>query len=876
MVLAALTVVVVWYLTEQQACRLYVQSQRDEVGAELDKIRARLEINLVSDLYLAQGLATAISIEPDMSQTRFSQLASQLFKESKNLRNVAAAPDLVVSLIHPLKGNESILGLNYKEIPQQYDDVLKAKSTGRLVLAGPLTLIQGGRAFIGRYPIYNTTLPEKPFWGIVAAVIDLDRLYSSSGLYDPYTNISISLENNGSKDEDKIQFFGTELTTLNDPVSQIVRLPTGDWTISAMPLAGWEMEFPARWYLRLGFCIAAALIIIPLLSSSFLLRQRHKYIEGLSQQKSKLVLQSRRLHLAMEASDAAVWEYDMDNKTVSWDAKMSVLHGYSSAPRKRPISEWSLKIHPEDRARALREFDDCCRNRTRYSSVYRIVLPNGAVRHHRSLANTHSFRTSNKVIGVNWDVTEETDLQTSLESANINLKEKNEEIEAARQRVEFLAYHDFLTELPNRRFLDRQLSTHIRDYSDGNAFAAVLQIDLDGFKNINDTLGHFAGDQVLKQVGSILRELVDEQDYVVRLGGDEFVILLTRPDRDYFISKEYLQQLAGNIIEVLARPLLLTTGSTKISASIGISTDAISTTTPQDLLRDADVALYEAKASGRSQYKICDSELRRIHDQKSQFLSEIETALKDGQIVPYYQPQYSGKDLSITGVEALARWDHPTRGLLTPIDFLDGAKEIGKDAEIDRAILKRVLIDRENWQNLGADVPKISVNVSAQQISTPTILDDLAAMNIPRGALCFELLETIFMDDNNQFLQDIVEGIKELGIDIEIDDFGTGFASIVALQKLSPMRLKIDNQLVSPITKSDSARNILGSLIEIGKALDIEVIAEGVESTEHIDALIALGCDALQGYALCHPLSGDCFAELIHQGAPLVSEKRSG
>lgn len=862
-IFAALIVSVVWYFAEQQSRDLYLESQRDGVSKQLDDVRSRLEIHLDSDLYLAQGLAAALSVEPNMSQERFTNLATQVFKESKNLRNVAAAPDLVVKLIYPTEGNEPTLGLEYREIPNQYQDILKAQETGRMVLAGPLTLVQGGRAFIGRYPIYDTTVSGAPFWGILAAVIDLDRLYSSSGLYNPYSKIGITLERIEEASDQKTLFFGAEITAQNDPVSQTVRLPTGEWTISATPIAGWKHEAPNRVYLRIGFLIAAGLIVIPLIGSAILIHQRHEYIDVLSRQKEDLHRQSRRLHLAMEAAGAGVWEYDIDKNVVHWDAQMNEIYGFPTSTHERFIADWANRIHPEDRARAQEEFENGVTKRTHFSSVFRIILPNGDLRHIRSLANVSHFTGSNKIVGVNWDVTEETQLQSSIEAANLDLIQKNNQIEAAHKRVEFHAYHDALTELPNRRYLDRLLTRHSRNYAAGLSNAAVLQIDLDEFKNVNDTLGHFAGDQVLVQVAQILRNFIDKEDSVIRLGGDEFVVFIDRSEKEFFTEGGNLQSLAEGIIEALAVPLQLAHGTTRVSASIGMSTDAICTTTPSNLLRDADVALYEAKLSGRNQYKLCDPDLRRTLDNKNQFLTELETALREGQIVPAYQPQYSGKDMSIFGAEALARWDHPTRGLLTPKDFLEDAKEIGKDADIDRAILKRVLEDREAWQKQGIEIPKISINVSAKQISTPAILDDLALLNIPRGALCFELLESIFMDDDNQVLQDNVKGIKAMGIEIEIDDFGTGFASVVALQKLSPKRMKIDNQLVSPIIISPNARKILGSLIEIGKALEIEIIAEGVESAEHVDALVALGCDALQGYALCRPLSGEAFIDLI-------------
>lgn len=205
--IATQLVAAVWYVTEQQTKKIYVQSSRDEVRSLVDEVRANLELHLNSDLYLAQGLAAALSIEPDMDQARFTSLAAEVFSESKNLRNVAAAPNLVISLIYPILGNETILGIDYKKLPNQRDAIFKARDSGELVLAGPISLVQGERAFIGRYPIFDKSQRDNPFWGILAAVIDLDRLYSESGLYNPYSAISVALENPNRADIENHMFL---------------------------------------------------------------------------------------------------------------------------------------------------------------------------------------------------------------------------------------------------------------------------------------------------------------------------------------------------------------------------------------------------------------------------------------------------------------------------------------------------------------------------------------------------------------------------------------------------------------------------------------------------------------------------------------------
>ncbi|WP_380057568.1 EAL domain-containing protein [Falsihalocynthiibacter sp. SS001] len=858
-IVAAIFVVAIWYITESQAKRIYLQSTRNDVTVKLDQIRANLELYINSDLYLTQGLAAALSLEPDMRQERFHALATELFRESKNLRNIATAPNLVIQYTYPPEGNETTVGLDYNSIIEQRDDVIKARDMRKMVLSGPQDLVQGGQAFFGRYPIFDATSPDDVFWGILVAVVDLDRLYAASGIEHPDLNVALK-----SNDTHKL-FFGERAVIEDAPVQLDVRLPNGSWTIFATPKDGWGSPTYNVWFLRSATLLAALLIVIPILASIALFKQRQTYIEVLSEKKADLIRQSRRLHLALEAADVGVWEYDARTNTIIWDARMNKIYGYALGFNNHDFFDWESRIHPDDRARAISQLTDSARMGHPCGTRFRLRLPNGDIRYIRSLSNRITSANREIYVGVNWDITDETILQDSLKGANEDLHAKNAELEEANARVEFLALHDPLTELPNRRYLGQLLDKHSREFVTQESYAAVLQIDLDRFKAVNDTWGHIVGDEVLVQIASAISNVISEQDHVFRLGGDEFVVFITRPNRAYFQDETYLRTLAEHILKTLSRPFDVPNGTITVGASIGIATDAILSTTPETLLRDADVALYSAKSTGRGRYQICSTELRRSLDLKSAFMSELKTALKEGQIVPHYQPQYRGKDLSICGAEALARWNHPTRGVLTPSAFLEEAKELGKDAEIDRAILLHVLKDRAQWLQRGIEVPRISVNVSAKQISNPDFVNDLAQLNIPRGALCFELVESIFMDDDNRILAENVAGIKQLGIEIEIDDFGTGFASIIALQKLSPKRLKIDNQLVSPITSSSSAHRIVSSLIEIASSLNIQVIAEGVECDAHTLMLQKLGCHGLQGYGLSRPLPSDRFAKLLHK-----------
>lgn len=221
----------------------------------------------------------------------------------------------------------------------------------------------------------------------------------------------------------------------------------------------------------------------------------------------------------------------------------------------------------------------------------------------------------------------------------------------------------------------------------------------------------------------------------------------------------------------------------------------------------------------------------------------------------HYQPQFDAVTLEVTGVEALVRWNHPTEGMLGPDAFLKIAEELSVVSTIDRLVLEQALADFDDWNAAGLSIPRIAVNVSARRLNDEELVDSLRRLSIQPGTISFELVELIFLDDNDAFISWNVEQIKELGIDVEIDDFGTGYASIVSLLKLKPRRLKIDRQLVMPIVSSSAQLNLVQSIVEIGRSLGIEVIAEGVETMQHARILKELGCHELQGYAFARAMS---------------------
>lgn len=849
--LAAAVLLAGFFILDNQSATINHERHRNEVLAEVSLLRAKLEGNINGNIQLVRGLVAAIATEPEMDQQRFSQLAEQLFNEHSQLRSIAAAPDLVVNMTYPLAGNEKVIGLDYRKHLAQRDEVLLARDTGQLVLAGPVELVQGGQGLIGRFPVFTDTQQGRQFWGVVSAVVDVDRLYAESGLLDPDLDIQVSITKQIGSSALGTAFFGTNLRGA-DPVTAEVHLPTGAWQISGAPKGGWTDQ--GSWPMRIIMLVAGLFILLPVLVATRLVTERQSNFRLLKQRERELLALSHRLELALDTSKVGIWEMNLVTDELVWDERMDQLYGLPPTGGKRHITDWENALHPEDRPQAELDFVEGKRTGT-YRSDFRSLHPDGAIRHIRSIGAIYTDSTGQpKIVGVNWDVTADVMLNAELKRAKAQADARNKDLEAARDRIEHNALHDSLTGLPNRRYLDDMLRRHAEDGYCGTGSIALLHLDLDRFKQINDTLGHAAGDAMLVHASRILRDKSGPDDFVARVGGDEFIVLSTAAE-----GETRLSELAHRIVKEMRKPVPYETHECRFGVSVGIAVESGEQLDVQRLLMNADIALYRAKGRGRNRYEFFSEALQAEVVQSKRIADDILKGLEREEFTAFYQPQFDARTLDVVGIEALARWVHPTDGIKTPDTFLPVAEELNVVTTIDRMILDQALLALERLDMKGLSVPRASVNVSLKRISEEDLISGLEELQISKGRIAFELVESIYLDEGDAAVAWNIDRIKELGIDIEIDDFGTGYTSIVALQKLRPARLKIDRQLVEPIVSDKAQRRLLASIVEIGKSMDIEIVAEGVETMAHAAILRDLGCDVLQGYAFAKPL---CLDEL--------------
>jgi diguanylate cyclase (GGDEF)-like protein len=422
------------------------------------------------------------------------------------------------------------------------------------------------------------------------------------------------------------------------------------------------------------------------------------------------------------------------------------------------------------------------------------------------------------------------------------------------------ALHDALTSLPNRvLIMDRIDQLLVRNRRNGTSGAA-LYIDIDDFKNVNDTLGHEAGDRLLVAVAARLTTALRDADTIGRMGGDEFVVLIDGASLDvapYFVAQR--------LLTVMHQPFELAGALTPLAVSVSIGLAIGDRPIGGDLLRDADVALYQAKAAGKNRYEIFVPEMQTEISRRIDLEFELRSALEANQFELYYQPIYCLEDLSLVGVEALLRWHNPIRGLVEPTEFIPLLEQSGQIQDVGRWVLDEACAQMATWHAAGYDL-EVSVNVSGRQLDHNDIIEHVSGAlrmsGLDPGSLIIEVTETSLMH-NAEATAARLRAIKKLGVQIAIDDFGTGYSSLAYLQKFPVDCLKIDRSFTHAITTSPDSKALIRTLVQLGKDLGLKTLAEGVETTDEMDHLRKENVTEAQGFLLSRPLDARALEALI-------------
>ncbi|MBI5557821.1 MAG: EAL domain-containing protein [Deltaproteobacteria bacterium] len=577
-----------------------------------------------------------------------------------------------------------------------------------------------------------------------------------------------------------------------------------------------------------------------------LLSHRVRYLLRASKAFRNLRQSERRLSIAQNIASLGNWDWDIDKNTVYCSEQMYRIFGFTQGESAAAYEMFLARVHPEERESVLDQVKKALQSRKPYSIDYRIVLPEGACRNVHEQADVVHDADGNAVSmhGTVQDITE-----------RINAEEK----------IRYLAYYDALTGLPNRQLFLEHVNQALLTAQRDRSKLALLYLDLDRFKRINDTLGHSAGDKLLKKISICLADSIRSSDIVAkaclpcksgvtlsRLGGDEFTILLTG-----LAEGEHAARVARRILELLSLPVNIAGQEVYVSGSIGITLYPSDGDDVDTLLRNADVAMYHAKESGRNSFQFFSEQMNSRAMEKLSIETDLKKALERRELLVYYQPQIDLITGKVAGVEALVRWQHPRLGLVSPAMFIPIAEETGFIVEIGGWVMLESCRQARQWQQQGVPPLRMGVNISSlqfkQQSMASLVRQALEETGLEARYLELELTESAIMQNVDQ-VNDTLNELKEIGVNLSVDDFGTGYSSMSYLKRFPLDTLKIDRSFVKDITTDPNDAAIIKAIIALAKSLGLKTIAEGVETEDQLRFLREQRCDEMQGFLASKPL----------------------
>ncbi|MGH8594461.1 MAG: EAL domain-containing protein [Gammaproteobacteria bacterium] len=808
-----------------------------------------------------------------------------------------------VFFVEPRKGNEQALGFDFASEPTRRQALLRARESGEAVATGPLELVlaqqTGSRhGFLILYPVYRPDEriaalkpPPTGFRGFVVGVFrigvlvdralnDLRRQGIDVYFYDESFVDEMKLLHVYSASPTHAALPGNALPDagrLRAALHHAASLAVGErrWLIVCRPGVNYLGAADSFW--PLGFLLAG--LSFTALLSAYLEAQRkqgtflasHRDLEAVVQVRTRELTQANeqlraevsereharaslreaqaRLRLALRASNTGLWDWNLNTNKVYFSPEWKRQLGYEDHEVPNRYEEWQTRLHPEDREGTLNAVRASVENPAcGFEMEFRLRHKDGSYRWILARASLleDPKGTAYRMLGSHTDITERKEAEDQLAQ---------------------LALYDSLTGLANRHRIEEELERALIASRRREQKIAVMFIDLDRFKDINDTLGHEAGDYLLKQVAARVRSEVRESDAVARLGGDEFVVVLNDIAR-----AEDAANVARKILKTLSAPVEFGDANEIIvSASIGISVSPEDGSDVKTLLRHADAALYHAKEDGKGDYCFHTASLSARAEHRRIVESGLRHALDRQEFFLEYQPVVAPTGL-ICGAEVLLRWRHPKQGVISPAEFISVAEESGFIIQIGEWVLQAACAQLQAWQSLGYGPLRFALNLSPRQLRQPEFItklqDVLSAIGDRAQCLEFEVTESTLMIESSAVLE-ALQGLKELGIALVIDDFGTGYGSLAYLKRFPIDGLKIDRSFVQDITIDPSDRAIVKAIIAMARSLDLRVVAEGVETEEQLSVIREYGCHEYQGYFFSPAIEADAFTRLMQHVAPL-------
>jgi len=837
------------------ACGLLLVLAWVRHSAQLEEGRSRaLAADLAADhaQSLQRGIERALSAtyviaalvrQGNGQMQDFEGVATEMLPFYPGIAALGISPGGVICCVVPLAGNEKSIGFDQLKDIAQNKEARRARDTGQLTLAGPLQLAQGGLGVVGRLPIFLTGAQgQRVFWGFSYATLRFPQALEPARLpllrergyaYELWRTVPET----GVRQ--RIEFWNE--TALVDPEARDLELPNGTWTLSVAPVGGWVNQANLRIEAVLGVLFSGMLAYVAWLL--YAMRLRDAQLEALvAQRTSEILATQQHLEATVNAIPDLLFEVGLDGRYYSTHSPRDEL---LVRPRDELLGRTVRDVMPEEAARKVLEALQEANEKT-WSTGVQICLPLeiGARWFELSVARKASAPGEEpRFVVLSRDITEN---------------------KLAQEKVRQLAHFDVLTGLPNRSLLADRCQYALSAGQRSGQSVALMFLDLDHFKNINDSLGHRVGDALLCALARRLSTLVRDQDTVSRLSGDEFILVL--PDTDALGAAH----VAEKLLRAAAEPFEIEAHELIVTPSIGIAIFPDDGGDFDALSRCADAAMYYAKQRGRNHYRFFTAEMQAHSERTLMLENALRRALERNQLYLHYQPQVSVATGAIIGAEALLRWQHPELGQVSPAEFIPVAESSGMILPIGEWVLRTATHQLKEWMQAG-HVLTMAVNLSLvqfRQVDFPQLIGNiLAQAGLPAHCLELELTEGVAMTDPASTI-DTMDKLHQRGVLLSIDDFGTGYSSLNHLKKFKVYKLKIDQSFVRDIADDPDDRAIVSAIISMAGSLEMQTIAEGVETPEQLAFLKAQGCAEVQGYFFSRPVPAQQFQALLEQGLP--------